>query len=84
MKSVRVEGFPSPGVETVMEAKVKDDSEKTLADLSEDEREDSQIASGAAGSQELVGDVQLAGRLQPTPATLLHQKRLRDLHARPR
>ena len=61
MKSVRVEGFPSPGVETVMEAKVKDNSEKTLADLSEDEREDSQIASGAAGSQELVGDVQLAG-----------------------
>ena len=57
--SLRVEGFPSPGVETIKEAKAKDDSEKTLADLSEDEREDSQIASGAAGSQELVGDVQL-------------------------
>ena len=55
-----MEGFPSPGVETITEAKAKDDSEKTLADLSEDEREDREVASGAAGSQELVGDVQLA------------------------
>ena len=61
MTSVRVEDFPSPGVKTIAEVKAKDDIEKILADLSEDERENSRIASGAAGSQELVGDVQLAG-----------------------
>ena len=56
-----MEDFPSPGVKTIAEVKAKDDIEKILADLSEDERENSRIASGAAGSQELVGDVQLAG-----------------------
>ena len=50
-----MEGFPSPGVETITEVKAKDDSEKILADLSEDEREDSQIASGAAGLHEFGG-----------------------------
>ena len=58
MTSVRVEDFPSPGVKTIAEVKVKDESEKILADLSEDERENSRVASGAAGSQDLVGDVQ--------------------------
>ena len=72
MASVRVEGFPTPGVETITEVKAKDDSEKILADLSEDERENSRIASGAAGSQttpaiddELVGDVQQTGEEGP-------------------
>ena len=72
MTSVRVEGFPSPGAETKMEAKAKEESEKTLADLGEDEREDHGVASGAAGSQELVGDVQLAVEEEPKEA--LHVK----------
>ena len=59
-----MEDFPSPGVKMSTEVKVNDESEKILADLSEDERENnSQIASGAAGSQDLVGDV------QPTEST---------------
>ena len=57
-----------------METKVKEDSEKTLADLSEDEREDREVASGAAGSQELVGDVQLAVEEEPEEALQLKAK----------
>ena len=43
MASVRVEGFPFPGTETKMEAKVSSDSEKRMADLSEDKRQDRKI-----------------------------------------
>ena len=46
MVSVRVEGFPSPGTETKMEAMVSNDSEKRMAEW--------------PLLQELVGDVQLA------------------------
>ena len=77
MVSVRVEGFPSPGAKIKMEAMVKEESEKTLADLSEDERQDREIAFGAAGLQELVGDVQLAVEEEPKEA--LHVK---DMPAR--
>ena len=74
MASVRVEGFPSPGAETKMKAMVKEESEKTLADLSEDERQDREIAFGATQPllQELVGDVQLAVEEEPKEA--LHVK----------
>ena len=47
MASVRVEGFPSPDAKTKMEAMVKGESEKILADLNEDERQDREIAFGA-------------------------------------
>ena len=79
MASVRVEGFPSPGAETKMEAMVKDDSEKRMADLSEDERQDREIAFGATQPllQKLVGDVQLAVEEEPKEA--LHVK---DMPAR--
>ena len=68
MASVRVEGFPSPDAKTNMEAMVNDESEKTSADLSEDKRQDREIAFGAKQlvvkdkmtSQELVGEIQLA------------------------
>ena len=74
MASVRVEGFPSPGAETKMEAMVKGESEKILADLSEDERQEREIAFGTNQSvgkvdkmsQELVGDVQLAVEEEPS------------------
>ena len=73
MASVRVEGFPSPDAKTMMEAMVKGESEKILADLSEDERQDREIAFGTTQSvvkgdkmlQELVGDVQLAVEEEP-------------------
>ena len=45
--SVRVEGFPSPDAKTIMEAMEDDESEWTSADLSEDERQDREIAFGA-------------------------------------
>ena len=43
MVSVRVEGFPSPGTKTKMEAMVGNDSEKKMADLSEDMRQDREL-----------------------------------------
>ena len=57
-----------------MEAKAKEESEKTLADLSEDEREDREVASGAAGSLELVGDVQRAVEEEPEEALQVKAK----------
>ena len=73
MASVRVEGFPSPDAKTMMEAMVKGESEKILADHSEDERQEREIAFGTTQSvvkdskrlQELVGDVQLAEEAGP-------------------
>ena len=44
MASVRVEGFPAPDAKTTMEAMEDDESEWTSADLSEDERQDQEIA----------------------------------------
>ena len=38
-----MEGFPSPGTETKMEAMVSNGSEKKMADLSEDMRQDRKI-----------------------------------------
>ena len=38
-----MEGFPSPGTKTKMEAMVSDDSEKKMADLSEDTRQDREL-----------------------------------------
>ena len=63
-----MEGFPSPDAKTMMEAMVTGESKKILADLSEDERQEREIAFGTNQSvgkvdkmlQELVGDVQLA------------------------
>ena len=50
MASVRVEGFPSPDAKTIMEAMQDDESERTSANLSEDERQDREIClAGAAG-----------------------------------
>ena len=85
MASVRVEGFPSPDAKTKMEAMVKDESEKTSADLSEDERQDREIAFGAnqlvvkdkTTSQELVGEIQLAVEEEPKEAL-----RVKDMPAR--
>ena len=76
MASVRVEGFPSPDAKTMMESMVKGESEKILADLSEDERQEREIAFGTNQSvgkvdkmlQELVGDVQLAVEEEPMEA----------------
>ena len=39
-----MEGFPSPDAKTIMEAMEDDESEWTSADLSEDERQDREIA----------------------------------------
>ena len=44
MASVRVEGFPSPDAKTIMEAMEDDESERTSANLGEDERQDREIA----------------------------------------
>ena len=71
MASVRVEGFPSPDAKTTMEAMEEDESERTSADLSEDERQDREIAlvfgpleglmvRREMTSRELVEDIQLA------------------------
>ena len=68
-----MEGFPSPGAKTKMEAMVKEESEKTSADLSEDKRQDREIAFGAKQlvvkgkmtSKELVGEIQLAVEEDP-------------------
>ena len=71
MASVRVEGFPSPDAKTTMEAMEEDESECTSADLSEDERQDREIAlvfgplerlmvRREMTSRELVEDIQLA------------------------
>ena len=71
MASVRVEGFPSPDAKTTMEAMEEDESEWTSADLSEDERQDREIAlvfdqleglmvRREMTSRELVEDIQLA------------------------
>ena len=71
MTSVRVEGFPSPDAKTTMEAMEEDESEWTSADLSEDERQDREIAlvfdqlkrlmvRREMTSRELVEDIQLA------------------------
>ena len=40
MASVRVEGFPAPDAKTIMEAMEDGESERTSANLSEDERQD--------------------------------------------
>ena len=71
-----MEGFPSPDAKTMMEAKVNSESEKILTDLSEDERQEREIAFGTTQSvvkgdkmlQELVGDVQLAVEEEPIEA----------------
>ena len=77
-----MEGFPSPDAKTMMEAMEKGESEKILADLSEDERQDREIALDTTQSvvkgntlinsdkvlQELVGDVQLAVEEEPSEA----------------
>ena len=71
MASVRVEGFPAPDAKTTMEAMEDDESEWTSADLSEDERQDREIAlvfdqlerlmvRRKMTSRELVEDIQLA------------------------
>ena len=45
-----MEGFPSPDAKTIMEAMQDDESERTSANLSEDERQDREIClAGAAG-----------------------------------
>ena len=69
-----MEGFPSPGTKTKMEAMVSNDSEKRMADLSEDKRQDREIVFGVTQPllQELVGDVQLAVEEEPKEA--LHVK----------
>ena len=82
MASVRVEGFPSPDAKTKMEAMVNDESEKTSADLSEDERQDREIAFGAKQlvvkdkmtSQELVGEIQLAVEEEPKEVLLVKDR----------
>ena len=66
-----MEGFPSPDAKTTMEAMEEDESEWTSADLSEDERQDREIAlvfdqlerlmvRREMTSRELVEDIQLA------------------------
>ena len=66
-----MEGFPSPDAKTIMEAMEDDESERTSADLSEDERQDREIAlvfdqlerlmvRRKMTSRELVEDIQLA------------------------
>ena len=66
-----MEGFPSPDAKTIMEAMEEDESEWTSADLSEDERQDREIASVfdqlerlmvrmKMTSRELVENIQLA------------------------
>ena len=90
MASVRVEGFPSPDAKTMMEAMVKGESEKILADLSEDERQDREIAFGTTQSvvkddkmlQELVGDVQLAVEEEPIKALHMNDEPGTSLRAR--
>ena len=74
-----MEGFPAPDAKTTMEAMEDGESDRTSANLGEDERQDREIAFGATQPllQKLVGDVQLAVEEEPKEA--LHVK---DMPAR--